>query len=176
MSGAPLLTLRNLRVVYPGDDGDFRAVRNVSFSLGRERLGIGAVAGDPAVVVSVQTCQLGEHPSIAGVGLGARGRQPFPVARRRQRVHRDDLVAGGNQRPDEQAAVCLGRHHHLTGLLDVSGDELVEPADALDALRQAEHHLQEAKHDKGGHRAKALADTRDAIKHVEEGMKFADKH
>jgi hypothetical protein len=46
---------------------------------------------------------------------------------------------------------------------------------ALDALKQAEHHLQEAKHDKGGHRAKALAATREAIKHVEEGMKFADK-
>ena len=40
MSGGRLLTVRNLRVVYPGDDGDFRAVRNVSFSLGRERLGI----------------------------------------------------------------------------------------------------------------------------------------
>lgn len=47
---------------------------------------------------------------------------------------------------------------------------------ALDALKQAEHHLMEAKHDKGGHRVKALADTRDAIKHVEAGMKFADKH
>ena len=47
---------------------------------------------------------------------------------------------------------------------------------ALDALKQAEQHLQEAKHDKGGHRAKALAATREAIKHVEEGMKFADKH
>jgi len=46
---------------------------------------------------------------------------------------------------------------------------------ALDALKQAEHHLMEAKHDKGGHRAKALAATREAIKHVEEGMKFADK-
>ena len=46
---------------------------------------------------------------------------------------------------------------------------------ALEALKQAEHHLQEAKHDKGGHRAKALQATRDAIKHVEEGMKFADK-
>jgi len=46
---------------------------------------------------------------------------------------------------------------------------------ALDALKQAEKHLTEAKHDKGGHRVKALAATRDAIKHVEEGMKFADK-
>ena len=40
-----LLSVRNLRVVYPGDDGDFHAVRNVSFSLGRERLGIVGESG-----------------------------------------------------------------------------------------------------------------------------------
>ncbi len=40
-----LLTVRNLRVTYPGDDGDFRAVRNVSFSVGRERLGIVGESG-----------------------------------------------------------------------------------------------------------------------------------
>src|SRR5450432_68165 len=40
-----LLTVRNLRVVYPGDDGDFSAVRNVSFTLGRERLGIVGESG-----------------------------------------------------------------------------------------------------------------------------------
>src|SRR5271154_4515908 len=45
MSDDPLLTMRNLRVVYPGDDGDFRAVRNVSFRLGRERLGIVGESG-----------------------------------------------------------------------------------------------------------------------------------
>jgi peptide/nickel transport system ATP-binding protein len=45
MSDGPLLTMRNLRVVYPGDDGDFRAVRNVSFCLGRERLGIVGESG-----------------------------------------------------------------------------------------------------------------------------------
>lgn len=40
-----LLRVRNLRVTYPGDDGDFRAVRNVSFTLGRERLGIVGESG-----------------------------------------------------------------------------------------------------------------------------------
>ncbi len=40
-----LLSVRNLRVVYPGDDGDFAAVRNVSFTLGRERLGIVGESG-----------------------------------------------------------------------------------------------------------------------------------
>jgi len=40
MSAAPLLTVRKLRVTYPGDEGDFVAVRDISFTLGRERLGI----------------------------------------------------------------------------------------------------------------------------------------
>ncbi|MBV9523741.1 MAG: ATP-binding cassette domain-containing protein, partial [Alphaproteobacteria bacterium] len=45
MNTAPLLTVRNLRVVYPGDEGDFVAVRDVSFALGRERLGIVGESG-----------------------------------------------------------------------------------------------------------------------------------
>ena len=45
MNGETLLSVRNLRVIFPGDDGDFRAVRNVSFNLGRERLGIVGESG-----------------------------------------------------------------------------------------------------------------------------------
>jgi peptide/nickel transport system ATP-binding protein len=41
----PLLEVKNLRVTYPGDDGDFHAVRKVSFTLGRERLGIVGESG-----------------------------------------------------------------------------------------------------------------------------------
>lgn len=47
---------------------------------------------------------------------------------------------------------------------------------ALEALRQAEKQLQDAAHDKGGHRVKALALTRDAIKQVEAGMKAGDRN
>lgn len=42
---------------------------------------------------------------------------------------------------------------------------------ALDALKQAKQHLQEAAHDKAGHRAAALKATDEAIRHVEMGMK-----
>jgi peptide/nickel transport system ATP-binding protein len=45
MSAAPLLIVRNLRVVYPGDEGEVVAVRNASFTLGRERLGIVGESG-----------------------------------------------------------------------------------------------------------------------------------
>jgi hypothetical protein len=47
---------------------------------------------------------------------------------------------------------------------------------ALDALKQAEQHLNEAKHDKGGHRVAALKATQDAIKHVQMGMKVGAKN
>jgi peptide/nickel transport system ATP-binding protein len=40
-----LLTVRNLRVVFPGDEGNVVAVRNVSFTLVRERLGIVGESG-----------------------------------------------------------------------------------------------------------------------------------
>ncbi len=55
MSDTPLLTVRNLRVIYPGDEGDVVAVRNVSFDAGtraaghRRRIRLGQIdhrAGD----------------------------------------------------------------------------------------------------------------------------------
>src|SRR5260370_19108626 len=45
MSEAPLLRVRNLRANYPGDEGDFVAVRGISFAWGRERLGIVGESG-----------------------------------------------------------------------------------------------------------------------------------
>ncbi|HYC14239.1 MAG TPA: ATP-binding cassette domain-containing protein, partial [Stellaceae bacterium] len=45
MSEASLLSVRNLRVTYPSDEGDFVAVRGVTFALGRERLGIVGESG-----------------------------------------------------------------------------------------------------------------------------------
>jgi peptide/nickel transport system ATP-binding protein len=42
---APLLSVRNLRVTFPGEQGDVQAVRDVSFTLGRERVGIVGESG-----------------------------------------------------------------------------------------------------------------------------------
>ena len=47
---------------------------------------------------------------------------------------------------------------------------------ALDHLRAAKNELEKATTDKGGHRAKALTLTRDAIVQVEEGIKFDRRH
>ena len=45
MSPAPLLEVEDLNVTFPGRGGATRAVRNASFSLGRERLGIVGESG-----------------------------------------------------------------------------------------------------------------------------------
>jgi peptide/nickel transport system ATP-binding protein len=45
MTESQLLSVHKLRVVYPGDEGDVEAVRNVSFTVGRERLGIVGESG-----------------------------------------------------------------------------------------------------------------------------------
>jgi hypothetical protein len=47
---------------------------------------------------------------------------------------------------------------------------------ALDHLQSAEKALQNAAHDKGGHRKKALELTQAAITQVRAGIKFDNKH
>jgi len=47
---------------------------------------------------------------------------------------------------------------------------------ALDSLRAAQRALEQATHDKGGHRAKALQLTKQAIDEVQAGIKFDNRH
>jgi len=47
---------------------------------------------------------------------------------------------------------------------------------ALEHLRQAQQELQQASSDKGGHRAKAEQSVRQAITHVEEGIRYDNTH
>lgn len=49
-------------------------------------------------------------------------------------------------------------------------------AAALEHLRQAADELEKASKDKGGHRAKALELTHQAMTHVEEGIKYDRDH
>ena len=64
----------------------------------------------------------------------------------------------------------------ITAVASYDDDDQPHMQAALEALQQAKHHLEEAKHDKGGHRAAALKATQDAIRHVEMGMKVGEKH
>jgi hypothetical protein len=55
-------------------------------------------------------------------------------------------------------------------------DEQPRMHSALEHLKAAKGALEAATHDKGGHRTKALQATVVAIKEVEEGIEFANKH
>lgn len=47
---------------------------------------------------------------------------------------------------------------------------------ALEALKQAQRHLQQAIPDKGGHRSAAIKACEEAIKQAEEGIKYDNEH
>ena len=70
------------------------------------------------------------------------------------------------------AAVLAGK------LLVPAADADVQPKmrEALGSLQAAQSSLEAAAHDKGGHRAKALALTKQAIQQVEAGMRFDNRH
>jgi len=73
--------------------------------------------GHFAVMGPIQPDDLSEHVGVAGVALGARGGVPVPVAGRRHRVDRVDVVAGGSQGDHPWAAVGLDTNKNTVGAL-----------------------------------------------------------
>ena len=74
--------------------------------------------------------------------------------------------------------VCTNRYIGPPITAVASYDDADQPhmQAALEALQQAKHHLEEAKHDKGGHRVAAIKAIDSAIHHVKEGMEAGEKH
>jgi hypothetical protein len=101
-----------------------------------ERLDPFAVAGDEAMVVAVGADHVGQDLGVAGVGLCPAGRVTVSIPRCRQRVDRIELVAGGDEGGHEQAPVGLDPDHHLGRVIDMGADQVVEPGDAVHALRE----------------------------------------
>jgi hypothetical protein len=90
-----------------------------------DRLGQLAVAGDGAVVVPVGPDQVGQDLGVPGIGPGARDGVAVAVAAGGQRVDRIHLIAGRDQRAQEQAAVGLGPDHDLGRVGDQAGQQLM---------------------------------------------------
>jgi hypothetical protein len=64
----------------------------------------------------------------------------------------------------------------ITAVASYDDDDQPHMQAALEALQQAKHHLEEAKHDKGGHRVAAIKAIDSAINHVKEGIESGEKH
>jgi hypothetical protein len=69
-------------------------------------------------------------------------------------------------------AVVLGG----TSLNSAFADQQPRMQDALSQLQAAQASLEAATSDKGGHRVKALSLTRQAIREVNAGMRFDNRH
>jgi hypothetical protein len=70
-------------------------------------------------------------------------------------------------------AFAVGREALVSS---ASADVQPKMQSALGSLKDAETSLSQAAHDKGGHRAAALKLTREAIGHVQRGIKFDNRH
>jgi hypothetical protein len=68
----------------------------------------------------------------------------------------------------------------LAGAIILSGGIAVAEQGNMDAalvhLQEAKAALERAEHNKGGHREKALEDVNKAIRHVQEGIEYANHH
>ena len=91
-----------------------------------DRLGVAAVAGDPAMVVPVGAHQISQQFGIRGIGLGSRDVVAVAVAGRRQRVDREHLISGCGQAIHPQAPVGFDTDHDLAGFLGVRSHQLVK--------------------------------------------------
>ena len=64
----------------------------------------------------------------------------------------------------------------ITAVASYDDDDQPHMQAALEALQSAKHHLQQAKHDKGGHRVEAINSIDAAVNHVKAGMEAGEKH
>ena len=95
-----------------------------------DRLDLEAVTSQTAVVVPVGADQVSQYFGVTDIGFRSRNLVALAVAGHRQRVNRKHLIPRHTQRLHPQAAIGFDTDHHLAGLGDMVGYQLVEPSDA----------------------------------------------
>jgi hypothetical protein len=83
-----------------------------------DRLRLGAVTGDPTVVVAVGAHPVGQQLGVASIRFRPRDLVAVAIASHPKRVDRERLEAGRDQRLDLQAAVGFDADHDLAGFSD----------------------------------------------------------
>ena len=73
-------------------------------------------------------------------------------------------------------AVILGLFSIPAAMATPPVEDQPHMKEALEALKQARHHLEAALPDKGGHRSAAIKACDEAIHHTEEGIEYANQH
>ena len=102
-----------------------------------DRLGLGAVGGDGAVVVPIGAHQVGEHLGIAGIGLGPAHVVPFPIPSDGEGVDGVHLVAGRSQGMHPQPSVGFDADGNLRRIIGQVRHQLVEASDPLQPFRES---------------------------------------
>jgi hypothetical protein len=78
------------------------------------------------MVVAVGADQVGQHLGVPSVGLGPGAAVAAAVTADNLGIDRIDLVAGGQQRPDQQAPVGLDPHCDLRRIHNMGGHQRVQ--------------------------------------------------
>jgi hypothetical protein len=87
------------------------------------------------MVVAVGADQVGQHLGVPSVGLGPGAAVAAAVTADNLGIDRIDLVAGGQQRPDQQAPVSLDPHHDLRRVLGMGRHQRVQLPHPRQAIR-----------------------------------------
>ena len=125
MTDAPLLSVRDLRVTFPTRSGTFEAVRGISFTLGKERLGIVGESGAGKSVAAFSLLNLIAKPGyIAGGSITFDGLELTGLSDRQLRKVRGHRISMIFQDPmmtlnpvlsiGEQMVECLKAHRRIS--------------------------------------------------------------
>ena len=76
--------------------------------------------------MAVGADEVGKHLGVTGVGLRSRDGMAIPIARRRQRVDREDLVTGTKKCRDDEPSIDLDADNNRSFVLGMLGDEIVQ--------------------------------------------------
>lgn len=97
---APLLSIRDLRVTFPTRQGEFQAVRGVSFDLGRERLGVVGESGSGKSMTGRAILGLVRPPGrVTAARMDLDGQPILNLSERRMRAIRGGRISMVMQDP-----------------------------------------------------------------------------
>ncbi|MFD1881823.1 ABC transporter ATP-binding protein [Paracoccus pacificus] len=134
----PLLDVQNLRVTFPSRQGDFEAVRGVSFQLGRERLGVVGESGSGKSMTGRAILGLVRPPGrVTADRMTLDGRSILNLPERQMRAIRGGRISMVMQDPkfSLNPVMTVGRQIMEAYRLHAGGDRNAARDKAMEMLR-----------------------------------------